>query len=156
MKCITGLFNYGRVKCPFDAKQFHYGSVQDIGRNFDLQDAMTIHETILQQKMASADGSHPLCIHHQTKKVKFFCECSNQLACSECLVSRHPLGNKSHTLYPIQDVLNHIPERISEKASLCEAKIYSLMKQTDRSKAMLSTYHQKMRKLVQEAGENLL
>lgn len=83
------------VECPYDKKKSRYSTIQDVGKNFPLQ------EIIENQKLKEKE-TYMLkrCKLHRGEKMNFFCKKDNVYLCQHCLITSH-LGHDLEPALPL-------------------------------------------------------
>jgi len=143
--CISKSYSLSQIRCPMDKKTFIYPKLEDIGRNWDIQDCLQLHAE-KQKKKEFHSNAYGLCSLHQ-RKVKFCCESEAQvqLLCSECIGNY--LGLK-HSVIPLRDIVKLTTKVIEQKVRNCENLIKSIKSnETERANNLKDEYKSMKRQI---------
>jgi hypothetical protein len=82
--CAKTLIKNGRIKCPFDNKNYET-TLDQLGRNFSLLDLLDAEKLAYQIN----DPGIRICEVHSNKKVKLYCKTDAVFICTDCLIEGH-------------------------------------------------------------------
>jgi hypothetical protein len=138
--------------CPMDKKSHKYSSIEDIGRNWDIQDCMALHQT-KQQAKETHEAQFGQCTTHQ-RKAKFICDCDSvSILCSECIISHI---NTGHTLISLVEIKKSIIHVVDQKVRTCENYIRHIKSTINDRKNDLKEDYKKVRKNIESQRDNLI